>query len=91
MLCIDILELTFFGSMIGTCLRYYFREIMVSIIILLAGMIYAITFAMVGTHGSDKFHFKLQYEILPPVLFVFTGIAIMCISFILNRKTNVGT
>jgi hypothetical protein len=47
-LSLNLLELTIFGTVIGTSFRYYFKEIMTSIIVLLAAMLYTITFAISG-------------------------------------------
>jgi ABC-type transport system involved in multi-copper enzyme maturation permease subunit len=66
--CLNLFELNIFGTIIGSCFRYYFKEIMTSIIVLLAVMLYTITFAISGQWygSSDMFHFDLQYIILPP-------------------------
>jgi hypothetical protein len=66
--CLNLFELNIFGTIIGSCFRYYFKEIMTSIIVLLCVMLYTITFAISGQwyKPDDTFHFDLQYIILPP-------------------------
>jgi hypothetical protein len=62
--CLNLFELSILGTVFGGCFRYYFKEIMTSIMILLATMLYTITFAF-ASQTNGNIH-TLQYVILPP-------------------------
>jgi hypothetical protein len=64
--CLNLFELSILGTVFGGCFRYYFKEIMTSIMILLATMLYTITFAFASQTNGD-IH-TLQYLILPPCI-----------------------
>lgn len=95
---LNLLELTIFGTVIGQCYRYYMRDAMASIIVLLITLMYSITFSILGFTKMDienfnndgKELFDLQFKYLPPCLFAFGGIVLLIISFPLNRRINDG-
>jgi hypothetical protein len=94
MLCINLLELTIFGTLIGTCLRYYFKEIMTSIVVLLSGMFYTITFSMMIINDGGSFDagdqrlLDLQYKILPPLVFILPSLLTVVMCFVLNHRIS---
>lgn len=45
-ICINLLVLTFFGTVIGQCYSMYFREAVPSVLVLLAAMLYTMPFSV---------------------------------------------
>lgn len=98
LLSLNIFELTFCGTIFGTCFRYYVREMMTSIVVMLIAMIYTITFSILtwGIQGDRSLTkelsdmFNLQFKILPPLIYVGGGIIGLIIGIIYNNRMNVG-
>jgi hypothetical protein len=85
--------LCIFGGVVGTSLRYYSREMIVSVIVLVASMSYVIGFSFPITQAPEKGP-KLEYIesfIVPLTAILPITFSIMGIGYFLNHKVNVGS
>jgi hypothetical protein len=80
-LCINLIVLTFFGTIVGQCYSIYFREAVPSILTLIVALLYTMSFSVFTFTKSDNALLnpndsilKLQFLYLPLVIFGGGGI-----------------
>ena len=96
-LCGNLVILTFFGTVIGQCYSIYFREAVPSVLVLLATILYTMTFSVftftkqsIEDLRANSLIFELQFEYLPLAIFGGGGLTLFGLSYHFNKKIDDG-
>jgi hypothetical protein len=90
----SFISLCFFGTIFGTTFRYYLKEKISSMIVLIVVLLFAVICPVAAgatTHGEEvPLLVTLYCAVLPTIIFLPLGIASVFIGIKLMNKTDVG-
>lgn len=92
-LCITMFTLAILGASCGVTMRFYLREMLISVVILVVSLSYVVGFVMANATEQPpvmQANNEWQYFKVPLYIFLPLSAGVLTLGFILNSKVNIG-